>query len=513
MASSNPKGLRWWPAALILAVAAAFLIKTWLGDAPSRQDRVIPTLVTSGLTVIALLLWWFLLSRAPGRWRWRSLAGLAIVGLLAASTLRIRELSGDLVPILEWRWSGAGSGETASAAAAVPPPPAGSADYPQHLGPRRDGTVTGVHLARDWAAPAPVERWRRAIGPGWSGFAVAGGLAVTQERREGEDLVVCYELGSGAERWTHADPVSFPGGVMDGPGPRATPAITGGRVYALGPDGRLNALELESGRLLWSRDVAGETGAAVPTYGASASPLLLDSQVVVLAGGPDGHSLVAYDQLTGEPTWSGGSDPAAYSSPVLTTLAGRRQLVVLNQVDVVGHDATDGRVLWRAPWPTTTERCSTPLVLADDRVFVSTGYGVGSKMFRIETGDDGALTARMLWESRRLKAKFTNVVHSAGVLYGLDDGVLTAIDATTGERHWKRGRYGHGHVILADDLLVVQSEKGEIALVEASPEGYTELGIFAALTGKSWNSPALAGRFLLVRNATEAACYELPVES
>ncbi len=514
MTPSAPKaGIRWWPAALILIVASLVLIKTWVGEAPDRQDQVIVTLVTGGLAVIALILWWLLFSRLPAKVRLVSLAVLLGVGALAASTLRYRELSGDLVPIFEWRWAGASSGDAAEASTAIPPAPAGGSDYPQYLGPRRDGAVIGVHLARDWSASPPVQLWRQPIGSGWSGFAVAGSLAVTSERQGDEDRVSCYELTTGALRWTHVDPMRFDGGVMDGPGPRATPAIEDGRVYALDAAGRLNALDLSTGRLLWTRDVVQDNSAAIPLYGVSASPLLLDGRVVVLAGGAAGRSLVAYDQLTGERAWSGGSAAAAYSSPQLATLAGRRQVVVFSQVDLVGHDAASGEVLWNHPWPGGAERCSTPLALPDDQLFASTGYGIGSKLFRIEAGDDGAFTAQPIWESPRLKAKFTNVVYSGGVLYGLDDGVLVALDPATGERHWKRGRYGHGHVILVDDLLLVQTEKGEVVLVEASPERHVELGRFEAITGKSWNTPALAGRFLLVRNATEAACYELPVDS
>ena len=154
-----------------------------------------------------------------------------------------------------------------------------------------------------------------------------------------------------------------------------------------------------------------------------------------------------------------------------------------------------------------------PVVLPGDRLFVSTGYGIGSKLLQIEADDSGGLHAELIWESRRLKAKFTQVVHRDGFMYGLDDGVLVSLDLRDGERRWKHGRYGHGQILLVDDLLLVQSERGEVILVAASPERHTELGRFQAVEGMSWATPALAGDLLIVRSEGEAACYRLPTEA
>ncbi len=508
--------IRWWPAATILLIAAAYLLWTWSGEAPDRQDQVIATIVTSGLTIIGLLLWWFLLSGLPGRVRLMSLAALIVLGVVGASTLRLREVTGDLIPVLEWRWA-ASTADSATTATSVAPIASGNSlsadDFPQFLGPDRNATLPAASLARDWTANPPQLLWRQPIGAGWSGFAVVDGLAVTGERRGDEEWTSCYELETGALRWAHKYPVRFDGGVMDGPGPRATPAIGNGRVFAVDAAGQLDALELETGQLVWSRNIITDNEAPLPVYGVSASPLLLDDLVIVMAGGSAGRSLVAYDQLTGERRWSGGNDMASYSSPLTTTLAGRRQVVVINQVYLVGHDATDGSILWRAPWPSNTERASQPVPLPGDRLFVSTGYGIGGKLYQIAAGSDGRLAADVIWETRRLKAKFTQVVHRDGILYGLDDGTLVALDLVDGERRWKRGRYGHGHILLVGDLLLVQTEKGDVVMLAADPEQHQELGRFQAIEGKSWNTPALAGRHLLVRNATEAACYVLPAES
>jgi outer membrane protein assembly factor BamB len=241
----------------------------------------------------------------------------------------------------------------------------------------------------------------------------------------------------------------------------------------------------------------------------AASPLVLGDRVIVPAGGPDGRSLVAYEIERGRRVWSGGSHQAAYSSPIATTLAGTDQIVLLNGSHLVGHSAEDGTLLWQFAWPGGTENVSQPVVLPGDRLFVSTGYGVGGKAFRV-VGHGDSIDVELEWESLALKAKFTNVVYRDGYLYGLDDGILACVDAATGERVWKGGRYGHGQILLVDDVLLVQAESGDVVLVRASPDGHDELARLDALDGKTWNPPAIAGHHLLVRNDREAACYELP---
>jgi outer membrane protein assembly factor BamB len=193
------------------------------------------------------------------------------------------------------------------------------------------------------------------------------------------------------------------------------------------------------------------------------------------------------------------------------TLAGRRQLVLLNGASVSGHDPATGAVLWEHPFPREQPNVAMPLLLGPDRLVVSAGYGVGSKAYRV-ADEVGVLRATLEWESPRLKSKFANLIVHQGFVYGLDDGVLTCLDPANGERRWKSGRHGHGQLLLVAGLLLVQTEEGELVLVDPSPEAYRELTRFAALDGKTWNPPALAGSLLVVRNDREAAAYELPVE-
>ena len=530
------KGLRLWPACLILLGAAAVLVWVWASaDSPVAMSKPTVTVMTAILTTLLLLLWWLLFSRAPWWARLAAVVVVAALGWTAGRFVEMRGFSGDLVPQVAWR--GAPGPDPvpleAGPVATVPPAPEGDAapadesgdapvgarvapapsrpSFPQFLGPNRNATLTGVHLARGWDTNPPAEVWRRPMGAGWSGFAVADGLAVTQEQREGRAVVVAYDLETGAVRWTHEGGEGFRS-TLAGDGPRATPTLHDGRVYAYGVDGFLRALDLASGQLVFERDVLGENSGRAPQHGVASSPLVIDGLVVVVAGGPDGRSLVAYDASTGEPRWSGGDAGAGYASPLVTTLAGVRQIVVFNLQGLTGHDAGTGEVLWEDSWPDRSEKVAQPVVLGDDRLFASMGYGIGGRLVQIVRDGQGRLEAKVLWATPRLKAKFTQVVEHEGFLYGLDEGVLVCLDPANGERRWKKGRYGHGQVLLVDDLLLLVAEDGDVVLIDPNPGELTEVARFAAVEGKTWATPALAGDLLIVRSETEAACYRLPIE-
>ncbi len=499
--------IRWWPAAAILAVFTAVVAWIWLRDAAQDQDRVVATFPAVFGVVVALLAWLVLFSRLPGRARLAILLTAAAVIAVGLSTLEIKGVDGNIMPIVGFRWSGDRTfDDTARSAATV----AGPDDYPQFYGPRRDATLAGPRLARDWQATPPKELWRREVGEAWSSFAVVGNAAVTQEQRGEDEAVVRYDLRSGEQVWVHTDRTRFDT-TLGGIGPRATPTIAAGRVYALGATGILNCLELDDGSPIWSRQVLEDNDAEASEWGMTSSPLLA-GEVVIVQLGLGGTSLAAYDRATGEPVWRGGTDAGSYSMPTLATVAGREQVLIVNGRSVAGHDPASGEMLWREPWDLPGDRITMPLPLGDDRLLVSAGYGVGSRLLRLEPAGD-SFQVEELWESRRLKSKFAPMVARDGVVYGLDDGVAVALDPETGERLWKRGRYGHGQFILVGDLMLIQTEKGDVVLVEATPEEHRELARLDALDGKTWNPPALSGRLLLVRNDREAACYELPLES
>ena len=270
-------------------------------------------------------------------------------------------------------------------------------------------------------------------------------------------------------------------------------------------------VDVKTGKLLWSKDILRDNNAKNNEWGMSSSPLVVDDLVVVSAGGRDNRSLVAYHAGTGELVWGSGGDGAGYSSPCLVNLAGVAQILIFNSGGVAAHDPATGTNLWKYRWPGGHPHVAMPVVIPGERLLVSSGYGVGSELVQIQKGSAGAFSAGRVWKSSRLKAKFTNLVYRDGFVYGLDDGIMVCLDASNGERRWKEGRYGHGQEILVGDVLLVTAESGEVILLDPSPQASRELTRFAALKGKMWNPPALAGQYLLVRNEKEAACYRLPV--
>jgi outer membrane protein assembly factor BamB len=207
--------------------------------------------------------------------------------------------------------------------------------------------------------------------------------------------------------------------------------------------------------------------------------------------------------------WSSMNDRASYASPVLVTLAGRLQIVVVTAENIAGLGVDGGQALWTFPWSVQNEiSCARPLVVGDNRVFVSSGYGKGSVVLEIAKAEAG-FTARPVWQNTRMKNKFNHSVTKDRYIYGLDESILACVDATTGDLKWKGGRYGYGQLLLAGDHLVVLTEEGEVVLVEATPEAHREKARFKAIEGKTWNIPAIDHGMLLVRNANEMACFRI----
>jgi len=383
--------------------------------------------------------------------------------------------------------------------------------FPQFLGPSRTGVVTGMNLSHDLKTHPPRERWRCRIGQGWGVFATQANRAVTQERRGKKEMVICYDILTGRRLWTHADNVTFHNAFGDGP--RATPTIADGRVYTVGAAGQLNCLELATGKRVWTVNILEDNQAENLFYGQCCSPLVVDDLVIVSPGGGNGKSLVAYAKDTGKAVWHSGNEIGAYASPSLMTIAGARQVVMPSERGISAYDPETGSVLWTHPWQTYQERvCTQPIQVApgDNRVLVS--FVRGCFLIELTKAGGESFVVKQLWESRGLRTKFSSAVIRGEYAYGLDNGTLVCIDLADGTQKWREGRYGHGQVLLADGLLIIQAEKGEVAFVEASPEAYSELYRMKALSSKTWNHPALTGRFLLVRNDHEAVCHELPQE-
>ena len=388
--------------------------------------------------------------------------------------------------------------------------------WPGFRGPGRDGVARGVRLGDDWSESPPVELWRRAVGPAWSSFAIDGDRFYTQEQLGEEETVSCYDLQSGAPLWRHADPVRFwePG---SGAGPRATPTLHDGRVYTVGGTGIVNALDADDGSLVWSRNAATDGQKSVPSWGFAGSPLVVGDTLIVAAAG----KLISYDLATGELRWIGPKG-AGYSSPQLATLDGVEQILILNGPGALSVEPSDGNPLWQYDWP--GDSIVQAAVTDDGSVLIAgSGSGMGGEpgLRRVavarERGDGsvelgtGGWTVEERWTSTGLKPNFSDFVQHRGHAYGFDGAILACIDLADGRRKWKGGRYGNGQLVLLaeQDLLLVLSEKGELALVEASPEQFTERARWKAIDGKTWNHPAVAGDIVLVRNSEEMAAFRV----
>ena len=501
----SPKSIRWWSLWVVIILAILGTLVTWISDAGHRQDKIFLTAMIVILTGILGVLWLLFFSEMRLRGK---LIALVVMGLgvyLTTNLFEFKGFSGDLVPIFEWRWQ---ENQTTFRLNSenVSAPQMSTTDYPQFLGQHRNGIVSTTALDLDWETHPPKLVWRRPVGAGWSGFAIVGNSAITQEQEGDSEKVVCYDLHTGDVKWSHRDQARYhapPAGL----GPRATPTISGNRVYTVGSTGILNCLDFETGEQLWTTNLFEEHKAVAPRWGVSISPLVFGDLVIVSAGGA-----VAYDKETGDIAWIGYRTETGYSSPLLTTLAGVEQIVIFNQGLVTAHDPLSGELLWQQPWPTPSVECvSQPVPLPNDKLLVSSGYGVGAKLFQISRNSIGEFDVSTIWETIYLKAKFTNIIHYEGYLYGLDDGIFACINPADGTRQWKRGRYGHGQTLLISDVLLVLTESGEVVLVDPDPSSHIEQARFAALKGRTWNTPALAGDYLLVRNDREAACYQLPI--
>src|SRR6266508_848852 len=380
------------------------------------------------------------------------------------------------------------------------------AQWPGYRSPGLDSIIRSVRIETDWTKSPPAVIWRRPIGPGWSSFAVRGDLLYTQEQRGDDEDVSCYRVSTGEPVWRHRDAVRFYES-NGGAGPRGTPTLSHGRVYTLGATGVLNALDAATGAVVWSRNAASDTHRKIPDWGISSSPLVVDDIVVVAVSG----TLAAYDLATGKARWTGPQHGGSYSSPQLATIDGVTQILLLSAPGAVSVSPADGTQLWEHTWEGGA--IVQPALTADGGVLInamSMMGGMATRRLAIAQGPDGWHVEER-WTSNGLKPYFNDFVVHKGHAFGFDGSILSCIDLEDGKRKWKGGRFGNGQlVLLADqDLLLVLSEEGELALVSAAPDQFTEVARFPAIKGKTWNHPVLVGDVLLVRNGQEMAAFRL----
>ena len=379
-------------------------------------------------------------------------------------------------------------------------------EWPGFRGPDRDSVIHGLRINTDWSASPPTQIWRRAVGPGWSSFAVSGDLIYTQEQRGDDEVVSCYRLSTGEPVWRHRDPARF-WESNGGAGPRATPTIHDGRIYSHGATGVVNALDETTGKVVWSHNTSTDTGRKVSDWGFSSSPLIIDDVVIVAAAG----TLAGYDLTTGKQRWTGPKYGGSYSSPHRVTIDGVVQALLLGGPGAISVDPATGATLWIHEW--VPGPIVQPAILPDGDIVIhaltATG-GQGTRRLHVSQAA-GKWKIEERWTSNGLKPYFNDFVVHKGNAYGFDGNILSSISLEDGKRNWKGGRFGNGQmVLLADqDLLLVLSEDGELALVSATPDKFTELARFPALNAKTWNHPVLVGDVLLVRNGEEMVAFRL----
>jgi outer membrane protein assembly factor BamB len=453
-------------------------------------------------------------------------AGLIVVLLVTWASLtlvRVDGVFGDNSAAISWRWSP--SAEDAylvqrarsnkDSQTATPNAESSeelhlqSGDWTEFRGPNRQGEVHGVKIATNWNASPPRPLWRQRIGPAWSSVLVIGDRLFTQEQRGEFEVVVCLDSGTGQELWSHQDATRYSDGQA-GAGPRATPTFSDGRIYSLGASGVLNCLDATSGRSQWSRNIATDSGAPLPMWGFSSSPLIAAGIVTVYAGAESPKGLLAYRAATGDPVWTAPTGPISYSSPQLVSIDGTEQILLLSDGGLVAVEPKTGNLLWEYESPGSgIWRVVQPRQIDDNSILIGS-EDLGLVRLEVTRTDQG-WTATPRWSSKAIRPAYNDFVISGNFIYGFDEGIFCCIDTTTGKRQWKGGRYGHGQVLLLADqpVLVVISETGEAILVAARPDKHEELGRFQAVKGKTWNHPVIAHDRLYVRNDEEIACYEL----
>jgi outer membrane protein assembly factor BamB len=526
--------LRWllFPVLAVLFFGGILFLPRVLFALDVDMENVAPFMMMTQLAlpigVLVLGLWWFIFSGV--RWAYRLALPVLLVGALGtAAYFSIRNLefttqAYGLIPVFHFTWEPSAEEklaqhlqQSATNKDALPAIDAtvGPEDFANYRGPKFDGVVTHLRLETDWTKSPPTEIWRQPCPGGYSGIAVAGNIAVTLQQRGEKEVVVCYDRATGVQRWEFTYDASWKD-VM-GNGPRSTPTIHDGRIYTLGATGELLCLDAK-GDKQWATNVLKDSKAVNIKWGLTGSPLIVDDLVVANAGiNPDnnaGMALVAYDQKTGTRKWALSHHRAGYSSPFLATLDGVRQIVMFHGDALVGHDPKTGVELWTIPWKTQFEMNSIqPVVVGSDRVFISSEKDNGCGLFRIRQGENKKWEFETVWKNTQVGARFANPVTDGTHLFCLHNiqGVITCLNVSDGTVKWRGPRLGPGQLLLVDDtLLVTNGDTGAVSLFTTDSAECTELSVHRTFDTKTWNTPALAGDQLFVRNQYEIVCLKLP---
>jgi outer membrane protein assembly factor BamB len=394
-------------------------------------------------------------------------------------------------------------------------------EWPQFLGPNRNGLSAETGLLDRWPEGGPKTIWRAKGGVGMSGLAISRGRLLTLVQREAEQRLVALDTKTGDSIWQTTIVAEYKNAMADGP--RATPTIVGGQVFVYTGEGVLAAVDFKTGKVQWSHAVAEELGGKTAEYGMACSPLVVGEQVIVTAGAP-GATVAAYDINSGKLVWKTGDDPAGYSSPAHLTVGGKSQIVAFTGNSAIGIAPSTGELLWRYPYETNFAcNIATPLEFKG-QVFLSSGENHGSVLLALspatKTADNPAsFEAKPVWESQGTKSVLRNEWQTSmlldGYLYGMDNvgGAgpithLTCVDAATGKRKWQVARFGKGNLICADGKLFIVTMKGELVVARATPDKYDEIGRATVLESVR-QAPALSEGRLYMRDDKNIVCVDV----
>ena len=512
----------WTPAVLVAVPALSWLGMTALGRAdaaPEVAQTLMMVFVISTMAALAGVAMWFLFL-ARYRWRTKLVGSTVAVALVAGGVGAIRKLEFDaaMVPHAQFRWEKSAAQEFRDYAATAPKDPA-RADLTIRPGdsPAFRSTPSGLRPIKTLALA-----WKNPAGAGHGGMAVAGDSIITIEQRDAAEAVVCLNRDTGAVRWATTYPAEYATSEpMGGGGPRTTPAITpDGKVLTVGATGILTCLEGATGSILWQADTVKESGAALPIWAISGSPLVIGTQVVVHPGVDPANNtdqaVAAYDIATGKRLWAKGKHPAAYATPQLVTLAGVRQLVIFDADGVAGLNPASGEELWRTPWKgqlqtNAMQPLALPPVGEKARLFVSGEKTEGCAAFELVPGGS-VWDIKRAWQNRAIASRFSSPVEVAGRIYGLSTGRLVCLDAATGKSKYDEIGFGAGQVLVGAGQLVITGESGELTVADANADDYSEVAKLKVFDARTWNMPALTDRQVFVRNHRGIACVTLGFE-
>ncbi len=383
-----------------------------------------------------------------------------------------------------------------------------SAGWPQWLGPARNGISSETGLFGHELSFE--ESWRVPAGKGFSGLSIVGNRIYTMYIHSEKEYAICLDARNGEVLWRTRTDDNFVE-RQGGDGPRATPTVDDGMVYVFSAQGKLHALDSQTGSQQWSHDLVSKFGGKRPRWGFCASPLVAGDLVLIEAGGTGGHSLIAFDKASGEVAWTTGSDKPGYSSPITATIGQTRQAVFFTGYGLISVAPQQGRVLWRHPWPTSHNvNAATPIFIPPNRFFISSGYGTGGTVVEVSP-TDGGYGVKEIWRNKEMKNHFATSIYYQGHLYGFDGSILKCLDAATGAEKWKTRGYGKGTLIAADGHLVVLGEQGNLGVAEATPGGFVEKANAQVFHSKCWTAPALADGRLYLRDESEIVCINLAV--